>query len=102
MINGTVANATGFAGRIALQSPRRVVGPFATSGDSMFLDITDELLHASVTELAPLLRERKITSAALTDAYLDRLDKFGTKLGAVVTITKDLARKEAAQADAEM
>src|SRR5437588_3169543 len=68
----------------------------------MFLDITEELLHAPVTELAPLLRERKITSAALTDAYLDRLDKFGTKLGAVVTITKDLARKEAAQADAEI
>jgi aspartyl-tRNA(Asn)/glutamyl-tRNA(Gln) amidotransferase subunit A len=68
----------------------------------MFLDITDELLHAPVTELAPLLRERKITSAALTDAYLDQLDRFGSKLGAVVTITKDLARKEAEQADAEI
>jgi aspartyl-tRNA(Asn)/glutamyl-tRNA(Gln) amidotransferase subunit A len=68
----------------------------------MFLDITDELLHAPVTELAPLLRDRKITSTALTDAYLERLDKFGTKLGAVVTITKDLARKEAEQADAEI
>ena len=68
----------------------------------MFLDITEELLHAPVTELAPLLRERKLTSAALTDAYLDRLEKLGPKLGAVVTITKDLARKEAAQADAEI
>jgi aspartyl-tRNA(Asn)/glutamyl-tRNA(Gln) amidotransferase subunit A len=68
----------------------------------MFLDITDELLHAPVTELAPLLRDRKITSAALTDAYLERLDRFGTKLGAVVTITKDLAHKEAEQADAEI
>ena len=65
----------------------------------MFLDITEDLLFAPVTELAPLLRDRKITSAALTDVYLDRLDKFGTKLGAVVTITKDLARKEAAQAE---
>ena len=68
----------------------------------MFLDVTEELLHAPVTELAPLLRERKITSAALTDAYLERLEKLGPKLGAVVTITKELARKEAAQADAEI
>ena len=37
-------------------------------GVAVFLDITEELLHAPVTELAPLLRERKITSAALTDA----------------------------------
>jgi len=68
----------------------------------MFLDITEELFYAPVMELAPLLRERKVTSAALTDAYLERLEKFGTKLGAVVTITKDLARKEAAQADSEI
>ncbi len=68
----------------------------------MFLDITDELLHAPVTELAPLLRKRNFTSTALTDAYLDRLEKLGSKLGAVVTITKELARKEAAQADAEI
>jgi aspartyl-tRNA(Asn)/glutamyl-tRNA(Gln) amidotransferase subunit A len=66
------------------------------------LDITEELLYAPVTELAPLLRERKVTSAALTDAYLERLEKHGTKLGAVVTITKELARKEAAQADADI
>ena len=68
----------------------------------MFLDVTEELLYAPVTELAPLLRERKLTSAALTDAYLERLEKLGTKLGAVVTITKELARKEAAQADTEI
>ena len=66
------------------------------------MDITEELLYAPITELAPLLRERKITSAALTDAYLERLDKFGEKLGAVVTITKELAKKEAERADAEI
>jgi aspartyl-tRNA(Asn)/glutamyl-tRNA(Gln) amidotransferase subunit A len=66
------------------------------------LDITEELLHAPVTDLAPLLRDRKVTSAALTNAYLERLEKLGDKLGAVVTITKDLARREAAAADAEI
>jgi aspartyl-tRNA(Asn)/glutamyl-tRNA(Gln) amidotransferase subunit A len=66
------------------------------------LDITEDHLYAPVTELAPLLRERKITSAALTEAYLDRLEKLGEKLGAVVTVTKELARKEAAQADGDI
>jgi len=65
-------------------------------------EITEDVLFAPLKDLAALLRARKVTSAALTEAYLQRLEKLGAKLGAVVTITRDLARKEAAEADREI
>ena len=43
------------------------------------------------------------TSKEMTaEAYLARLEKLGPKLGAVVTVTRDLALKEARAADAEI
>src|SRR5262249_31217685 len=41
-------------------------------------------------------------SAELTEAYLHRLEALGPKLGAVVTVTRDLAIKEAQAADKEI
>src|SRR5207302_8788051 len=52
--------------------------------------------------LAELLKTRKISSEALTRASLERLEKFGPKLGAVVTITRDLALEQARAADREI
>jgi aspartyl-tRNA(Asn)/glutamyl-tRNA(Gln) amidotransferase subunit A len=68
----------------------------------MAQEITDDILYAPLRELATLLQERKITSVALTEAYLHRLDKLGPKLNAVVMVTRDLARKEARAADKEI
>ena len=45
---------------------------------------------------------QKVTSVALTEAYLDRLEKLGPKLNAVVLVTRDLALKEAREADKEI
>jgi aspartyl-tRNA(Asn)/glutamyl-tRNA(Gln) amidotransferase subunit A len=68
----------------------------------MLQDITEDILFSPIRALGDLLRKRKITSTALTEAYLQRLDKLGPKLGAVVTITRELALKEAAAADKEL
>jgi aspartyl-tRNA(Asn)/glutamyl-tRNA(Gln) amidotransferase subunit A len=65
-------------------------------------EITEDLLYASVRELGAKLKSRRISSVALTEAYLDRLEKFGPKLGAVVTATRDLALKQARAADKEI
>ena len=65
-------------------------------------EISDELLHSSVRELGNLLRAGRISSLALTEAYLERLEKHGPKLGAVVTVTRELAIKEARAADDEL
>src|SRR6188474_1498908 len=61
----------------------------------------EELAFATVPQLAELLRTRRITSTELTKMYLARLKKYGEKLLCVVTLTEDLALKQAAAADAE-
>src|SRR5438876_10324704 len=65
-------------------------------------DITEDTLFAPVSELAQLLKTQKLSSEALTRAYLGRLEKIGPKLGAVVTITRDLALEQARAADREI
>ena len=62
----------------------------------------DDLAFATVPQLATLLRTRRISSTELTKMYLARLKKYGTKLLCVVTLTEDLALKQAAAADAEI
>jgi Asp-tRNA(Asn)/Glu-tRNA(Gln) amidotransferase A subunit family amidase len=55
-----------------------------------------------VTDLAELVRTRKVTSTELTEMYLGRLNRHGPTLECVVTLTEDLARRQAARADAEL
>lgn len=62
----------------------------------------DDLAFASVPQLAELIRTRKVSSTDLTKMYLARLKRFGPKLLCVVTLTEDLALKQAADADAEI
>jgi Asp-tRNA(Asn)/Glu-tRNA(Gln) amidotransferase A subunit family amidase len=61
-----------------------------------------DIAFAPVGQLHQLLRRRKITSAALTDLYLARLEQYGPALECVVTSTADLARAQAAEADTEI
>jgi len=62
----------------------------------------EELAFYPVTDLAWLIKNRKITSEQLTRLSLDRLKKYGPKLHCVVTLTEDLALKQARQADLEI
>ena len=62
----------------------------------------EDLAFATVPQLSELLRTRRITSTELTKMYLERLKKYGPKLLCVVTLTEDLALKQAAAADAEI
>jgi aspartyl-tRNA(Asn)/glutamyl-tRNA(Gln) amidotransferase subunit A len=67
-----------------------------------FQDITEDLLFAPVRALAGLLQAQRLSSVALTEAYLDRLERIGPRLGAVVTVTRERALNEARAADAEI
>jgi Asp-tRNA(Asn)/Glu-tRNA(Gln) amidotransferase A subunit family amidase len=60
------------------------------------------IAFAPVSHLHHWLRRRKITSAALTDLYLSRLEKYGPALQCVVTTTEKLARAQAEEADTEI
>src|SRR5258705_5292168 len=62
----------------------------------------EDIAFASVTQLSQWIEHRKLTSERLTNIYLDRLQKFDPKLHCVITLTHDLALKQARQADAEI
>jgi Asp-tRNA(Asn)/Glu-tRNA(Gln) amidotransferase A subunit family amidase len=62
----------------------------------------EELAFLPVTELSALIRSRQVSSTELTKLYLDRLKRFDPLLKCVVTLTEDLAIKQAANADKEI
>ncbi len=62
----------------------------------------DDIVFLPAHRLSALIKAKKITSATLTDLYLTRLKKLNPTLLCAVTIMEDSARKEAAQADAEI
>ena len=62
----------------------------------------EDLAFFPVTELAELLRTRRITSVDLTNLYLRRLKAYGPGLHCVITLTEDLALEQARRADDEI
>jgi Asp-tRNA(Asn)/Glu-tRNA(Gln) amidotransferase A subunit family amidase len=65
-------------------------------------DSSDELAFLPLTSLASLMRTKKVSSVELTKLYLDRLKKYDPKLLCVVSLTEDLAMKQAKKADEEI
>ncbi len=61
-----------------------------------------ELAFTTVSELAPLLHERKITSLALTQMYLARLKRYDPRLHFVITLTEERAIAQAKKCDEEI
>jgi Asp-tRNA(Asn)/Glu-tRNA(Gln) amidotransferase A subunit family amidase len=62
----------------------------------------EEVAFWPVTRLASLLERKLVTSTELTNMYLTRLKRYQPLLNFYVTLTEDLALKQAAQADAEI
>src|ERR1041385_1135299 len=62
----------------------------------------EDLAFATVPQLAELIRTRKVSSVELTKMYLSRLKKYGPRLRCVVTLTEDLAMKQAEGADNDL
>ncbi|HLF20829.1 MAG TPA: amidase family protein, partial [Bacteroidota bacterium] len=84
-----------------LETSRRA---FRTSptGTVMMPRNLEDLAFYSVAQLSGLLRTRKVTSEQLTKMYLGRLKKYGPKLECVITLTEELALKQAKRADDEI
>ena len=62
----------------------------------------EEVAFFTVTQLSELVRTKQVSSTDLTRMYLARLKRYGPKLLCVVTLTEDLALKQAAEADREI
>jgi amidase len=54
---------------------------------------------STATELAAAIRSRQVSSLELLDVYLDRIDRLGPLVNAVVTLDAERARAEASAAD---
>jgi Asp-tRNA(Asn)/Glu-tRNA(Gln) amidotransferase A subunit family amidase len=76
--------------------------PFRMSAIGTLRKPSESLSFWPVTHLSALIRSRQLSSLELTELYLDRLKRFDPVLKCVVTLTDDLALKQAMQADAEI
>ena len=61
-----------------------------------------KLCQLAISDAARLLKSRKLSPVELTDAYLARIETFQPQLDAFITITADLARKQAKKAEREI
>jgi aspartyl-tRNA(Asn)/glutamyl-tRNA(Gln) amidotransferase subunit A len=64
--------------------------------------LAEDIFFLSVAELSRKLKAKEISSVALAEGFLDRLERIGPKLGAVVTVTRERALVEARAAAAEI
>jgi Asp-tRNA(Asn)/Glu-tRNA(Gln) amidotransferase A subunit family amidase len=62
----------------------------------------EDIAFASVTKLSRWIEKKQLTSTRLTQIYLARLEQYNPKLRCVITLTKELALKQARQADEEI
>jgi Asp-tRNA(Asn)/Glu-tRNA(Gln) amidotransferase A subunit family amidase len=69
---------------------------------STITDNPESLAFASVSELGRLVKNRKVTSFALTQMYLGRLKKYDPQLFCVVNLCEERALHEATEADREI
>ena len=61
-----------------------------------------ELAFYSILKLASLIKNKKITSEALTNFFLDRLRKYGDTLQCIISLTPEIALEQARLADKEI
>ena len=64
--------------------------------------MTDELHFLTIAAAAQLIRTRKLSPVEYTDALLKRVAALDPQINAFITVTADLARQQARQAEAEI
>lgn len=62
----------------------------------------NDLAFYSLSQLAFLIKNKKVSSVELTSFFIDRLKKWDDTLECVITLTEDLALQQAKQADDEL
>ena len=64
--------------------------------------ISDDILFLSLSELSQKIRDKQLSPVELTQAYLDRIEKYNSRYNAFVTVTADLALAQARAAEKEI
>jgi len=74
-----------------------------TSDPHMPLPASDaDIAYAPVAQLSRWIERRQLTSERLTKIYLNRIERFDTKLHCVITLPREHALGQARRADAEI
>ena len=75
--------------------PSRSAPPVVTQTDV-------PLAYKPITELAHLIASRQVSPVELTDLYLERIGEHDGVLKSYITVTSEIARREAAEAEARL
>ncbi len=62
----------------------------------------EEVAFWPVVRTAELIRTRQVSAVELARMYLDRIERYGPTLECTITVTEELALKQARRADAEI
>ena len=62
----------------------------------------NQLAFYSLPQLASLIKNKRISSEALTHFFIDRLKKYSPRLHCTIELTEELALRQARKADAEL
>jgi Asp-tRNA(Asn)/Glu-tRNA(Gln) amidotransferase A subunit family amidase len=65
-------------------------------------DNRSKLAFYNIKELSSLIQQQKITSVELTEFFLDRIKQYDDTLEAIITVTEELALKQAEKMDREL
>ena len=74
----------------------------STAADGALPTSDADIAFATVAQLSRWIESRKLTSERLTQIYLDRIKRFDPKLRAIITLTPDVALRQARAADREI
>lgn len=66
------------------------------------MSVATDVLFLSAREQGALIRQKKLSPVELTDAYLARIASLNPRTNAFITITGELARRQAADAEREI
>jgi Asp-tRNA(Asn)/Glu-tRNA(Gln) amidotransferase A subunit family amidase len=92
----------GLPDRQPIKGPQRFETTIPKSGATKAPSNLEDLAFWRVTELAPLVRSRAVSSTDLTKMYIERMRKYSPKLLCLITSTEELAMDQAALADREI
>jgi Asp-tRNA(Asn)/Glu-tRNA(Gln) amidotransferase A subunit family amidase len=92
----------GLPNRAPIKGPQRFDTTIPKVGTPKVPANLEDAAFWPVTQLAPLIRARAVSSTDLTKMYIDRMKRYSPKLLCLITLTEDLALERAGDADKEI
>ena len=86
----------------ALQHPAELPHHDRTPPPPLATETGAPLAYKPITELAHLMHSGELSPVELTEAYLDRIERFDGELHSYITVTAELARRQAREAEAAL